>query len=233
MRGPVESDGRNFSPQAMEKMAQAARDLRYLLERNYGRKASLKLVGDRFRLTARQRHFLFRAVSPPSKAALRRAKRLDPARIRGRPLAVDTYNVLITTEAALAGAPLVDSDDGFLRDIVGAFSSYKKNEHTPRALEWILQVLAEAGPRRVTFFLDRAISRSGLLAEEIRRALPAAGIEGTALAVAASDREIRACRAPAATSDSALIDQVEEALDLPREICRTRIPRAWILGLPP
>lgn len=227
----MESDGRNFSPGKIAGLAEAARDLRYLLERNYGLKASLKLVGDRFRLTARQRHFLFRAVSPPSLAARRRAKRIDLSRLRGRLLAVDGYNVLITTEAALAGAPLVDSDDGYLRDIVGAFASYRKNEHTPRALDLILEVLKESAPSETVFYLDGAMSRSGHLAEEIRERLRAAGIPGTARTVHAPDREIRVSESIAATSDSALIDKVERVVDLPREICGTKLPEAWIIRL--
>ncbi len=232
MRGPVESDGRTFSPERIARLAEAARDLRYLLERNYGLKSSLKLVGDRFRLTARQRHFLYRAVSPPGRAAERRAKRIAPGKVRGRPLAVDGYNVLITTEAALAGAPLVDSDDGYLRDIVGAFSGYRRNEHTAKALELILEVLREAGPSEAVFYLDEAMSRSGLLAEEIREKLAAAGIPGTARTAPAPDHEIRVSESIAATSDSALIDRVGAALDIPREICRTRLEKAWIIELP-
>ncbi len=232
MRGPVESDARNFSPGMIPRLGEAARDLRYLLERRYGLKASLKLVGDRFRLTARQRHFLYRAVSPPSLAAERRAKRIDLPKVRGRPLAVDGYNVLITTEAALAGAPLVASDDGFLRDIVGAFASYRRNEHTGPALDLLVDILREAGPSRVAIYLDEAMSRSGLLAEEIRERLAAAGIPGTAWTSRAPDHEIRVSETIAATSDSALIDRVQAALDLPGEICRTRVANAWIIEIP-
>ena len=232
MRGPVESDGRNFSPEMIARLGEAARDLRYLLERNYGLKSSLKLVGDRFRLTARQRHFLYRAVSPPGEAARRRAKRIDLAGVRGRALAVDGYNVLITTEAALAGAPLVDSDDGYLRDIVGAFSSYRRNEHTHRALQLIMETLREARPKEAVIYLDEAMSRSGLLAEEIRERLADAGIPGAARTAPAPDHEIRVSESIAATSDSALIDKVEAALDLPMEICRTRLEKAWIIELP-
>ncbi len=229
MRGPLESDKRSFSPEAMARIAGAARDLRYLLERGYGLKSSLKLTGDRFRLTARQRHFLFRAVSAPSLAARRRAKKVPLSEVKGSPLAVDTYNVLITTEAALAGAPLVASDDGYLRDIVGAFASYRTNEHTGPALDLIFRVLEEAAPSRVLFLLDQAMSRSGKLAEEIRERMERARLEGEARTVPAPDHHLRLSDSLTATSDSALIDKVERVLDLPAEICPLLPNQPWIL----
>ena len=104
----------------------AAKDLRYLLNRGYPRKVCLELVGNRYRLSFDERHLLHRGVFSELDSKSRLEKRIPAGRTKNRNLAIDGYNVLITVEAGLCGRPLVLADDGFTRDISGLSGKFKK-----------------------------------------------------------------------------------------------------------
>ncbi len=53
-----------------EKFKDAVRDYRFLLDRSYPQKASIKLVGDRNQLTGQERSLLYRGVSDRISAGL-------------------------------------------------------------------------------------------------------------------------------------------------------------------
>ena len=63
-RGPHPQDEKLFAPSAIDNLRTAVADFSLLLTKGYAEKSSLKLVGDRFSLTERQRL----AVSLPSTA---------------------------------------------------------------------------------------------------------------------------------------------------------------------
>src|SRR5512139_18672 len=100
-----------------EEFHQAAIDFRYLLNRGYPRKVSLDLVGNLYQLTSDLRHLLHRGVFSKADSQSRSKKKISIRGIRGKELAIDGYNVIITVEAGLSGQPLVLGDDGFIRDI--------------------------------------------------------------------------------------------------------------------
>jgi hypothetical protein len=68
-------------------------DYFYLIDRNFPEKASLKLVGDRYRLVSELRTLLYRGICSEKKASDRR-KRITNNR-EGL-LIIDGYNVLFT-----------------------------------------------------------------------------------------------------------------------------------------
>ena len=82
------------------------KDYRYLMEQGYSEKASLKLVGDRYRLSRLERNCLFRGVRTRSVARCRMEKLVDSDILGGANLGVDWYNVLITVESYLKGFPV-------------------------------------------------------------------------------------------------------------------------------
>src|SRR5512136_3117125 len=166
-----------------EHLQNAAEDFRYLLNRRYPRKAALELVGNRYQLTFDQRHLLHRGVFAETEAESRRQKRCSPREIRGHDLAIDGYNVLITVEAGLSGRQLVLADDGFTRDISGLSGNFRQTETTARALTLIFIELKRAKPKKILFLFDSPISKSGALAEEVRKRLNEARLAGDALAV--------------------------------------------------
>jgi hypothetical protein len=212
-------------------LQRAASDLRYLLERNYPRKAALVLVGNRYQLRSDQRHLLHRGVFSGADSAFRRQRKVPIAAVKGEDLAIDGYNVVITIEAGLAGHPLILADDGFVRDISGVSRNFRKSPRTEQTLQWICETLKKIKPRRVLLLFDAPISKSGRLAEEVRAQLKETGIRGDALAIAVPEHVLIGFPGIVATSDTAIIDRSRRVVDLAGLIIRRKIPSTSILRL--
>jgi hypothetical protein len=215
---------------------EAAADYRLLLDRGYPVKASLALVGDRWRLGTDERIILFRGLQSSQAAASRRAKlSLPPA---GATIVVDLYNVAFTIVHFLIGKPCFISGDGFLRDAGANYGRVPHEAELGRAFGLIATALLALAPARIAAFLDAPVSRSGEHAAAFRSALEGA-VEGRGGAVpellvetAASadgailaylNREAREGKeagpvAFVASSDSVVIDRAERAVDLARSI---------------
>jgi hypothetical protein len=209
----------------------AAADLRYLLERGYPRPGSLIFVGNHYQLNKKTRDILRRGVYPAQEAARRRKRLLSPAEVSGRMVGVDGHNVLITLESALSGHPLVECDDGLIRDITGAFRSYQQTDVTEQALTLVIDWLVNHGVDSVLFLFDAPLSRSAELAAHVGAVLAERGIMGRAHAVPIPDVEFYSFKGLTATSDSVLIDRVESPIDLAGHIIRDQLPKTERIGL--
>jgi hypothetical protein len=202
-------------------LQEAAEDFRYLLNRGYPRKASLELVGNRYGLTFDERHLLHRGVFSDEHSEARRKKIISVKAVRNKDLAIDGHNVLITVEAGLSGRPLILADDGFVRDISGLSASFKKTEVTDQALRLIVAFLKKWRPRHTLFLLDAPISKSGILAQELRALLKREGLPGDALAMKVPEKTLIGFKGVVATSDTAIIDRSKRVIDLAGDIIRT------------
>jgi len=207
----------------LKDLQQAAKDFRHLLDRGYPRKASLELVGNRYNLNFDERHLLHRGVFSDADSEARRTKIISVEAVRNKDLAIDGHNVLITVEAGLSGRPLILADDGFVRDISGLSGSFKKTEMTDKAIRLIVTFLKKWKPRHTLFIFDAPISKSGILAQELRTLLKKEGLPGDALAVKVPERTLIGFQGVVATSDTAIIDRSEKVIDLAGDIIRTKI----------
>jgi len=206
----------------------AAEDLRYLLNRGYPRDASLQLAGNRYNLNHDHRHLLRRGVFPDSVAGQRRNKKVSLEEIRGKGLAIDGYNCLITLESALKAKAVLLADDAFIRDISGVSGGYKAAPETEQALGLIIDLLLAGGLAEALFLLDAPISGSGELAVRIRRLMKERGLSGDALAVKVPERMMVEYKGIVATSDTALIDQSEQVFDLAGHLIREKLRTPYI-----
>jgi len=195
---------------------EALQDYRYLKNRDFPEKAALKLVGDRWRLSALERNCLFRAVFAEGQCRLRRAKLAAPQAVAGQALGVDWYNVLITVESYLKGYPVFLADDGLLRDSSGVHGSYRPGKVTEAAMRKILEAVARLAPARLELFLDSPISFSGAMAEELRRR--ASGCPCEVTVSPSADYPLKSFPGVVATSDSSIIDReaIRRVVDLAR-----------------
>jgi hypothetical protein len=163
---------------------------------------------------------LHRGVFSDRDSQSRRKKKISLKAIRNKDLAIDGYNVIITLEAGHSGRPLVLGDDAFFRDISGLSGSFRRTEKTEKALEWIFDVIKEGRPRHTLFLFDAPISKSGRLAEEVRDRMHQEGIPGDARAINVPEKILIGFQGVVATSDTAIIDQSEEVVDLAGEILK-------------
>ena len=181
----------------------AAEDFRYLLNRGFPRKAALELVGNRYQLNADERHLLHRGVFSDEDSILNKARKIPFYQIRDRDLAIDGYNLIITLEAGLSG-------------------NYRRSEKTEEALLLIFNALKRVKPRHTLFLFDAPISKSGELAREIRRRLKKEGIPGNAQAMKVPEKILIGFSGVVATTDTAIINRSEKAVDLAGYIIRQR-----------
>jgi len=204
----------------------AAEDFRFLLNRGYPRDASLSLVGNRYNFESDHRHILRRGIFPASLAQERKNKKVTLEEIRGKAVAIDGHNCLITLESALKAKVILLADDAFIRDISGVSGTYRESPETTQALGLLIDLLIAAAPAEVLFLLDAPISGSGKLAARIRDLMAEHGLPGDAQAVKVPERVMVGYQGIIATSDTALIDQSEQVFDLAGHLIieKLRIP---------
>jgi hypothetical protein len=198
----------------------AAPDFLYLLDRAYPRAASLQLVGNRYNLDALHRHVLHRGIFAQQDSKKRRSRLLSPERLTGARFLVDGHNVLITVESALAGRPLILATDGVIRDVAGISHRYHISPLTHEAIDSTLLLLKGYQPRETLFLLDAPIRQSGELAALLRTALHNLGLPGDARTVKVPEADLVDPHAVVATSDSAVLDRAEQAVDLAGAVIR-------------
>jgi len=202
------------------KVFEAAKDLRYLLERGYHRESALRLIVDKYQLSTKQKLLLYRAVYDSSTAAKHKQKIITADKIRGCKLAVDGYNVMITVESGLRDGLLVLCDDGFIRDISAVHGKYRIGSTTEKALSIIVKAVQDLKPSETNFFFDAQVSKSGELASQVRRTLKSSGLNGNAYAVERADISTLNFGDIVATSDSVLISKARAVFDLAGEILK-------------
>ncbi len=169
-RGANPKDYAAFTDKNIENLQQAVFDLSWLLSNGYAQKSSLKLVGDKFSLTDRQRKAINAASAEKQSLEIRKKNEIEIASISNfihhtsdPILVIDGYNLLITTECALSNAPLFIGLDGCMRDIASIHSTYRKVEETVPALKLIGKVIEELEIKKTIWVLDSPISNSGRL----------------------------------------------------------------------
>ncbi len=232
-RGPHPEDCRWFAPDVLPRLRAAAADLAWLLSRGYAQNSSLKLVGDRYALVARQRTAVARSVCSDSAAGRRAEKEVPAAAVAGEELWIDGYNALTTLEAALAGGVVLAAYDGTFRDMASMHGSYRKVAETLPALEILGRVIAELRPGRCVWYLDRPVSNSGRLRAVMEQTAERCGWSWQVELVADPDA-VLADAGPdcvVATADSALLDRCDGWVNLARLAVERCVPSAWVVPL--
>jgi len=206
-RGQHPDDAVQFGAKAVPKLRGAVMDLSWLYTRGYAQTAALKLVGDHYQLTLRQRTAIQRASCGDDALAGRRNRSIPRENVAGARLAVDGYNVLITVESALSGGVLIRSRDGCLRDMASLHGSYRKVEETLPAIRRIGETLASLRPAMVHWYFDAPISNSGRLRALMMQEAEAHSWPWRIDLLPNPDPVLAAGEDIVATSDSAILDR--------------------------
>ena len=206
-------------------------DLSWLGERGYAMPSSLKLVGDRHGLTARQRIAVRRSACSDRALADRRARCVEPEALAGREVHVDGYNLLITIESALAGGVILAGRDGAFRDLASMHGSYRTMAETAAALELIGRTLHSLGAAPVRWALDSPVSNSGRLAKRMDGIARESGWDWSVQLLPDPDRALIDSDGVVVSSDSVVLDGCSAWVNLARHIIVSHVGQAWIVDL--
>lgn len=191
----------------------ASLDFYHLQSRNYPRKQSLEMVGNRYNLTSPERNILNRGVFGQKEALTRQGKRTRTL-CRNRSLVIDGHNVHITVESAILGRLILKGNDGALRDIAQISSSFRLAEVSLFASELICKFLGDQDIGETMVYFDAPISRSGELASLYNELFRKYGVRGKARAIPVPEKIFPYEESIIASSDGAVIDRASLWIDL-------------------
>ncbi len=203
-----------------KKLENATSDLKFLLNRDYNKKVALNFVGNHYLLDKEERNYLQRKVYSTKDSEDRKSKIISLSKIKGKNLYIDGYNVLITVESICSNdESIVVCEDGVFRDVNAVFGKYKCNENTENAINSVLALVRIYKPKYVQVFFDNQVSKSGELAKLTKKIMEKQRIIGSASTAPNVDYQLinlshETCGV-VATSDSVIMDKVDNILDIP------------------
>jgi len=206
-RGAHPDDARLFAAPQWEALRAAVADLAWLLSHDYAIHSALKLVGDHYNLTERQRIAVMRGTCSDQSRAYRQKHQLTRQAAAGQPLELDGYNVITTLESALAGAVLLQGRDGCVRDMASLHGHYKRVAETQPAIEMVghfAQRHLAGSP--LHWLLDKPVSNSGRLKTILRQTAACFSWPWTVELVNDPDPILAASSGIIATADSIILD---------------------------
>lgn len=212
-------------------MRTAVAEMSWLLTRNYAPKAALKLVGDKFALTERQRLAVARAACSDQSLRSRTSTNKSVESISDEHVIIDGFNLIITIEAALSGGVLLICRDGCIRDLSSVHGSYRAVAETEGAIVLIGEQLEELRVKSVEWLLDQPISNSGRLAKLLREIAAARGWQWTVDLLFNPDERIISSDKIAITSDSVILDRVARWTNFKRYLIEKCLTDNWLVDL--
>lgn len=207
----------------------AADDFCYLLSRDYGSNAALHVVGNRYRLNARQQMALYRIGVGESRIANRKSKCISKADIFSKPVSIDGFNLLILLESALSGGYIFRSRDGLLRDMSSVHGTYKRVAQTGDAIRLTGKFLKELQASSITWYLDKPVSNSGRLKTLLMEIAEELNIDWNVELVFSPDKVLAESKSIVVSSDGWIIDNCESWINLGSDIIEDHIPNALII----
>ncbi len=230
-RGPHPADEKLFAADVLPDLRSAVADYSLLLTKGYAEKGALKLVGDKFSLTQRQRLAIMRSACSDEQFASRNRRCIVPENLAGRAIAIDGYNVLITVEAAMSGGVIFKGRDGCFRDLASVHGTYRKVTETIPAVELIGQFLQEVGAGRALWLLDSPVSNSGRLKTLIGELSRKNNWNWEIELLLSPDAELKKTDLIVASSDSVVLDGCKVWANLATEIIKNKLPSAKVIDL--
>jgi len=230
-RGPHPQDEKLFAPAAISDLRSALSDFSLLLTKGYAEKSSLKLVGDRFSLTERQRLAIMRSACSDQQLISREKREIKIADLADRPIVIDGYNVLITIEAAMSRGVILKGRDGCFRDLASIHGTYRKVTETIPAVQLIGDFLKESSVTDCLWLLDSPVSNSGRLKTLIGELARKNDWNWEIELLPSPDAKLIKTALVAASSDSVVLDKCRNWVNLARAIIEEKLPKARVVDL--
>jgi hypothetical protein len=230
-RGPHPADAGLFAEPHVPRLREAVGDLSWLWTHGYAQAAALKLVGDRFQLTERQRLAVLRSACADESLRTRRRSQVSPRDVRGRTLEIDGFNLLTTVEAALAGGVILVGRDGCFRDLASMHGNYRKVEETRPALELIGRELRGLHAGACLWLFDKPVSNSGRIGKLTEELAAEHGWDWRFELSTDPDRSLRETENVVVSADSQVIEGCARWFNLAARVVETSVPDAWVVDL--
>jgi hypothetical protein len=222
-RGPHPDDAKLFAPDKIPDLRNAVKDFSLLLTKGYAEKGALKLVGDKFSLTQRQRVAVMRSACSDQQLASRIQRHIELENLAGHPVVIDGYNLLITIEAAMSSGVIFKGRDGCFRDLASIHGTYRKVSETIPAIKLIGDFLEEFGINKVLWLLDSPVSNSGRLKTFIGELAEKNNWQWNIELSISPDYELIRTEDIAVSSDSVVLDNCKQWTNLAADIITHKI----------
>jgi hypothetical protein len=193
------------------------------LNRGYDDESALTFVGNHYQLLSRQREALKRATLPREKIARRECCCWKES-LKGKRLAIDGFNIIITLEAALSEeTTLVRCMDGVIRDLCGLHGNYSIIADTADALNWLGEYLSGKEIESAVFYLDKQVSNSGRLKEKILSVMAENGVAASAELSPNPDSVLRGMEY-VVTGDRVILEYCQSWVNLAADMIAEKLP---------
>ena len=232
-RGKHSKDNKLFAVKNIELLRKAVEDYALLLTKEYPPKGALKLVGDKFRFTERQRMAILRSACSDQSLLYRKNHEAILKKVILNEIYIDGYNLLITIESALSGGLIFIGRDGCYRDLSGIHGTYRSVEETIPALKLIGSNLIEMGIEMVNWLLDTPVSNSRRLKTLMASVAEENNWSWNIELHNNPDKILTEAKLPVATSDSVILDNSKSWINLAAHIISNKIKAANIINLAP
>ena len=162
-RGFVPEDEINFSPDNIEILKIASKQVLFLLNEGYDLKKTVTFVGNHYLLSERQRLAIMRSVATEDQLAHRKKKRVCIDDLFEKSVWIDGFNTIITLEVMHSRSILFECMDGTIRDLAALRGTYRIIPETDQAIRTMFKVLQNAKIKEAKILLDQPVSNSGRL----------------------------------------------------------------------
>lgn len=161
-RGKEGRDDLLFGASKMQhKIKEAVIDVSYLLSRGFSEKSSVQLVGNRYKLNARQQKAVQGMSAAVEQVKLRTSTHLTTDQLKDQTVIIDAFNIIIILESFFSGAYVFKGVDGCYRDVSSVHGTYKRVQQTQEVLIAVGDFLKNAQVKEVIWVFDQPVSNSG------------------------------------------------------------------------
>jgi hypothetical protein len=197
------------TPKMQDKIKEAITDMCYLLSRGYAQKSSIQLVGNKYRLNARQQQAVQGMSASKQQIKKRQSTCVTLNTLKGQDIIIDGFNLIIILESALSQAYIFKGLDNCYRDLSGVYGTYKRVQQTEQALLLIGSVLKQAEVNSVLWVLDKPVSNSGRLKTRLRELAEQEQYNWNIILENNPDKYLAESASVIITSDAWILDRAE------------------------
>ncbi len=230
-RGQHPQDKTLFSVKTLPNLRAGVTDLSWLFSRGYSERSAVELVGNRYQLTKRQRQAIRAGACSDAALQKRQEKIIAATNIATKTILIDGYNLLINTESALSGGMVFIGRDGAYRDLASVHSTYRKVSETVPAIKLIGNSLQELKTSKVIWYFDAPISNSGRLSKFMQTIADEHQWPWEIYLDNNPDKVLMTSTDIVVSSDSLVLDNAQQWLNLPAYLIAKYIPDACLVQL--